>query len=269
MAGLRKSAEAAENAQATATATEDNAANEQAQVVEQPDAAVAEPEVIPAGAPNPTPAAAAAPVVAAKPALPSLGKKFAGALIELENQIDPSSVDFDTFRRVTVGLDGFSDENEVALGKRIKVQVMSYNERYVVSPGVDDDEASKLVKFSLDGVNLDDGSGTVVDYIKQLKDVDGYENAASKKYLAIYGFLVASAETENSSFVEIDPADREIVNVQVPPRSFGKFSRYQIEQGVKISQGVVQPTDLLTLTQGKVKGKTKTYAEITFSRGDK
>ena len=190
------------------------------------------------------------------------GGKYKPALTSYQNVIDPSSLEFDTFRRITVGLDGFSDENEVELGKRIKIQIMSWNERFVVTPGVQNAEANEKVRYSLDGKVLDDGT-LVTDYLKVLREVDGYDKAALKKYLTIYGFLAGNEV--KGEMVDIDPAEREIVSVQVPPRSLPLFTRYQIETGVKVSQGVIAESDELVLTQEKVKGKTTTYASIKFS----
>lgn len=219
-----------------------------------------------------------APVVAANeekhvPAAPVKGgavvsaAKYRPALEEFHNQIDPASLDFDTFRRITVGLGGFSDEAKTKVGARLKVELMSYNDRFVVSPGVKNTEADEKVKFSLDGVHLDDGSGLVADYLKELKEVDGYDEASVKKYLNIYGFLVATSKTEDSEFVEIAPEDREIVSIQVPPRSYAKFTRLQLEMGVKVAQGIVPATNVIEIGFKSVAGKSTEYAEYTFKRG--
>ena len=190
------------------------------------------------------------------------GGKYKPALTSYQNVIDPSSLEFDTFRRITVGLDGFSDENEVELGKCIKLQIMSWNERFVVTPGVQNAEANEKVRYSLDGKVLEDGT-LVADYLKVLREVDGYDKASLKKYMTIYGFLVGNEI--KGEMVEIDPAEREIVSVQVPPRSLPLFTRYQIETGVKVAQGVIAESDELVLKQEKVKGKTTTYASIRIS----
>lgn len=203
-------------------------------------------------------------VAAPKQTALAVGSKYKPALEGFKNLIDPSSLDFDTFRRVTVGLDGFSDEAEVEMGKRIKIQLMSYNDRFICSPGKQDAESNDLVRYSLDGKTIDGTGELCADYIKKLVEVDGYEDASLKKYLNLYGFLVAVEE--KGELKEIDPADREIVSIQVPPRSYSKFTRFQIEDGVKVSQGILQETDTVVLSQAKVKGKTTTYAEITFGR---
>jgi Fe-S-cluster formation regulator IscX/YfhJ len=194
-----------------------------------------------------------------KTALALGGAKYQPALQEFKDQIDPSTLDFDTFPRVTVGLDGFSDDKDKDLGNVVKLKLMSWNERFIITPGVDNDEANALVAYSLDGKTIEATGQSTADYLKYLMETEGYKEASIKKYYAIYGFLV------ESNGAAVDPEDQSIVSIQVPPRSVSLFTRYQIERGVKISQGIVQPSDLLVLTMVKAKGKTKNYASIAFS----
>lgn len=258
--GLRKASDSATVDQTAAAATV-------APTIATPTAAPAfEPEVISANdaAVSAPPAASTATAVVVAPSgiLPALGAKYAPALQGYRDVIDPSSLDFDTFKRVTCGLDGFSDDQNNEMGKQLKIQLMSWNERYIITTTVDNDEANALVKYSLDGKSIDGTGQPVADYIKFLVS-EGYEDACSKKYYALYGFLVA--ESSEGALVEVPAADREIVAVQVAPRSVAQFTAYQLTHGVKVSQGLVKDTDLLLLTQEKKDGKTKKYASIKFS----
>lgn len=251
--GLRKPAENATAAAAPEFEDDSNVA-----VAEQP-------EVISASAPDPVqaPASTSNAISAAKPTAVAIGAKYKPALEQFKNQIDPSTLDFDTFPRVTVGLDGFSDDKKAELGKKIVLRMMSWNERYIVTPGKDDEEANALVKYSLDGKTIDGTGESVADYIKMLKEVEGYTDAACKKYYSIYGFM--TAHSKEGQLDQIDPAEQPIVSIQVPPRSVSLFTRFQIEHGVKVAQGIVPETDLVLLTQEKTTGKTKAYASIKFS----
>lgn len=258
--GLRKSADSATVDQTAAAATvapaivKSAAPSFEPEVISANDAAVA--------GVSAAPAAATAVVVAPSGILPALGAKYAPALQGFKDVIDPSSLDFDTFKRVTCGLDGFSDDQKKEMGKQVKMQLMSWNERYIVTTTVDNDEANALVKYSLDGKSIDGTGQLVADYIKFLVS-EGYESACSKKYYALYGFLVATSP--EGALTEVPAADREIVAVQVAPRSVAQFTAYQLTHGVKVSQGLVKDTDLLLLTQEKKTGKVKAYASIKFS----
>lgn len=192
-----------------------------------------------------------------------LGSKFKTALVEYENVIDTSQLQFDTFPSVTVGLDGFSMGDD-DLGKRIKIRLMSWNKRYIVTAAEDNEEANKLVKFSHDGKVLDDDpSISVAQRVAYLK-AEGYDKACMKEYYQLYGFLIA--KEKGGQLVDLDIDDQSLVTVQCPPRSIAQFQRYQIEMGIKQASGkVLTAPDELVLTQVKEKGSTKNYAKILFS----
>lgn len=191
-------------------------------------------------------------------------KKFVGALSNLENVFDPASLDFNTFPRVVVGLDGFSDDSDNDLGKEIGIEVLSFNTRFTISPGVDSEEAKPHVRFSLDGKVLDCPSNpeehgmAVTDYLDTLRTTMGYKDASMKEYVSIYGFMTYA----NSAM--IDPADRQIVGLQVPPQSRPLFDRYKITQGLLQSRGVAPKHAGIRCQQEKVTGGNRKYAQIKF-----
>lgn len=200
----------------------------------------------------------------AKAGAVAVTKKLTGALSEYENQFDSASIGFGTFPRVTVGLDGFSKDATTDLGKEIKIEVMSYNNRWVASPGTDDEEAKKHVRYSNDGKTIastgDDNGMDIMEYIQEMKTVHGLSDAGLKEYLAIYGFLTFA------NGAEIDEADREIIELQVPPQSKARFQRHQITEGVKIARNVSSATPFVTCTQEKIVNGAKKYALINFSK---
>ena len=139
------------------------------------------------------------------------------------------------------------------------MEVLSFNDRYVLSTGEDDPKSNELVRFSLDGKFVDGTGEPVNDYLDSLRE-QGYEGASVKKYLAIYGML----EHEDMS---------EIVQIQVPPTSVSRFTRHQINEGVRISRLRAQGQEVvessrIKLTQFKQKGKSSQYAMIDFSSAD-
>jgi Fe-S-cluster formation regulator IscX/YfhJ len=212
--------------------------------------------------PRPSTSTAVAPVVK-KELSEIIGSKFQPALQEFKDVIDPASLEFDTFSRITVGLDGFSDDQEKDLGKVIKLRLMSWNKRYIVTAGEDDKTANELTRFSLDGITLDNDGSLAADWVKVLKETHGYKDAAIKEYYQLYGFLIATSESGN--LVDVPEEDQIIVSIQCPPRSKAQFTNYQITMGVKVSKGILPASDEIVLTQAKEKGKTKSYAKILFS----
>lgn len=189
--------------------------------------------------------------------LAKVGSKFVQAFEEQKNQFDPRSLDYDTFPRITVGLDGFSDDSQTEYGKELTLQILSWNETHSVSPGGPiTPESTKLVRYSLDGLVIDETGESTHDYVKRLIEVEGYTDASIKKYVALYGMVVGGTH------------EGRMVSVQIPPRSVAKFSGYRIEQGVKIASGQVEAgADIIKLTQIKVDGKSAKYAAVQFSAG--
>lgn len=251
---------AGEGAEAASTVTvgsEAEAAAETRQAAAEAAEASRPPEVVIAA----TQAALA--IVEAHKGAVAVSKKFIGALADKENVFDPAALDFNTFPRITVGLDGFSMDDGTDLGKTIAIEVMSFNDRWVASPGTDDEEAKKHVRYSLDGKTIDstgdDNGQDIFAHIDQLKKVHGYEDAGLKKYQAVYGFLCSSNDEE------IPAEDREIVGLQVPPQSRALFDRYRITQGVKIQRKLVSDSDIVICRQEKKTGGTKKFALINFA----
>lgn len=189
--------------------------------------------------------------------LAKVGNKFVQAFEAQKNAFDPRSLDYDTFPRLTVGLDGFSDDSKTDYGKEITLQILSWNETHSVSPGGPiTPESTKLVRYSLDGITIDETGESTAEYVKFLKESEGYFEASIKKYVALYGMLVGGAH------------EGRMVSVQIPPRSVAKFQGYRIEHGVKVASGQADAnSDVVKLTQIKVDGKSTKYAAVQFSAG--
>lgn len=205
----------------------------------------------------PQPQASLPAVAPANPVSTAVRAKFGPALEEFKDLISLDSVEFNTFTRVTVGLDGFSDDQKKDLGKMIKLQLMSYSDTYTLSPGVQDPDATQHVRFSNDGKTVNGTGQSCAEYIEQLRTVEGYKDASMKHYLVIYGQLI------EANGKEIPAEDRQIIAMQVPPQSRAMFTRLQLEMGIKIAQGVAQATDVLVCRQEKRDGSVK-YAVISF-----
>lgn len=186
--------------------------------------------------------------------------KYQVAYADFENVIDPTTVEFNTFKRITVSLDGFEDDQKADLGKEIHLDLMSFNSRWVVSPGTQDAEATELVRYSADGKTIDQTGEDVQEYLQNLIKIEGYKDASVKQYLSVYGFLTYA------NGAPIDAIDRSLVCVQVPPQSRALFDRFRIETGFKVAAGVMEETSEIVLTQSKQQGKTAKFAVINFSR---
>lgn len=199
-------------------------------------------------------APAAAPTAVAKPVA-----KFVPALSEYNNAIPIETIEgmgIGGLPRVTVDLGGFTMQ-EKPLGNQIKIQLLSWNVKYAIVTGSTDAEANEHYKVSYDGVNLV-GGGNVEEYLSWLKNVKGYEKAAKKQYVDLWGFLTFA------NGKDLPEDECKTVNVQVSPYSVSKFHAFQLDLGIRQARGMaVSDTIVLNAERGKM--GSNNFGYITFS----
>ncbi len=200
-------------------------------------------------------------LAAAKNTAVGAAMKFKPALASLENAIDPTNISFGIFPKVTVSAGGFMLDGDQNIGPDMVLEIMSWNKRWVASPGSNDKEAAELARFSIDGVHVDGEDTLLLDYVRHMKDVLGYDKAAIKEYFAVWGELVSDKDGV------VAPEDRRIVELQCSPKTVGQFQRYQIELGMKVSRGIVQETNLVKCHANVGKQDKNTFGYATFTAG--
>lgn len=211
---------------------------------------------------NDAPQASPTPVaVAPTLSLPKVGGKYKPALADLMNVIstdDLEAMGASVFPRITADLGGLVVDRKDELGKVIKVEVVSWNLRYVITPGVVDAEANEKVRMSYDGVHLNGSTEMVRDYLDALK-AQGYEKADIKLYGDLWCTLMATDKGE------LDPESQRMVQVQMSPQTLAKFKAFQLEQGIKEARGLVAPTSVLVIrAESKTLGSNR-FGIMTFA----
>lgn len=187
--------------------------------------------------------------------------KFKAALADKENVIPPGDLAFGTYDKITAAGGGvFMLEGETSLGEDITLEVISWNRRWVASPGANDDEATKLAKFSTDGKHLDGEDTLLLDYIRYLKETAGYENAKVKEYFAIWGEMVTSTKQG-----DVAPADRHIYELQCSPETVKKFNGWRMEHGMKVARGIFPESSLVKCHANIGKNGKNTFGYATFN----
>lgn len=118
-----------------------------------------------------------------------------------------------TFPKVTANNAGTLEIDREDLDKAVIVRILSVNPRFAIVPGVDGDEASKLVRYSYNNHDVENEDMTVAEYIEHLK-VLGYEKAEVKTYADLWVNILDSEVVDES----------EIVQVQLSPQSVGQWN---------------------------------------------
>ncbi len=185
-------------------------------------------------------------------------------LKQLQNAIPTTELEnlgIGVFPRITVGLDGFSRDKTVELGKKIAIEVLSWSYVWLVTTGEqNNDEANKLIRSSYDGKHLKGGEGSVEDYVKYLKS-EGYDKTQVKQYAEVYCNLVWS---EVKGDVSAD--EQEIMQVSLSPQTVGQWGRYLLESGLRKAKGI-EDSNVVTLeAQRRIIGSNK-FGIATFQTG--
>lgn len=203
-------------------------------------------------------------IVAVKPnslGLALKGGKLSNPFLELQNVIDVDqvrSIGVGTFPKVTADLGGaVIDKRE--LGKSIVIDLVSFNDRWTIHPGTDDDETVSYMRTSYDGETLENETMTAKEYLEHLK-AEGFDKANMKKYCDIWGTLESS---ENEGVIPED--ERELVQVQLSPQSLKQWTGYQVNQGLLAARGI-QPTTRIKLTQERGESNSRKFGYFKFSK---
>lgn len=183
--------------------------------------------------------------------------KLADYLIFADKK-DGFVVDYGTLPRIKADNGEFYDNEDRALGKIIKFQVMSYNTRWTITPS-DKAAPTELLKFSLDGEYLDDGSGIrMADHLADLKK--NWPKARAAEYLEL---IVNLVETEAKSNLVGN-----LVQLQLSPTSKKEFESFRLQTSFKMTQGLLNSNaaDLVMATAKKATNANKeSWTKFIFS----
>lgn len=170
----------------------------------------------------------------------------------LENAMP--SLDFGVLPRL-VGSNGqVMDGDKKMLGTFVEGQLISWNNTFVVSPGDDTPEAKEAVRYSKDGQTIDGTGESVAAYLKKLREVDGYDEAAVKQYCELVVLLSKSEK----------PSDHvgNMVVISLSPQSRKLFEGYRYQESVKVA---LKKRSAEGIEQIKVSTEVKSQGQNTFT----
>lgn len=156
--------------------------------------------------------------------------------------------------RLKTGSGVIRDENALNYGAWIKLELMSWQEFWTISPGDDSAEAKETVRYSADGVTIDSTGESVDEYVEFLR-TEGYDDARKKKYTLVVGYLEAADK----------PVDTvgQVVSVSLSPKSAELFNRFRLNKSVRLARGVDKPEAVGTLFI-RVRSESKNGKDYTL-----
>ena len=198
--------------------------------------------------------AAASSVAVARPAA-----KFAVAFADKNNVFDTATVEGLSLAAPALkGEQGSIFKGDEDLGSKIRIEIISFNHRWVVGTGEDDKEAKDYFRVSYDNQTISGDSGDLAAYIESLK-AQGFSKAKKSPYLDVWAFLVW---TEKGGDVPVD--SREICRLQCSQTSLGAFTAFATTRGLLESKGLAKPIDVIEVhAETRVNGSNK-YTNFSF-----
>jgi len=196
-------------------------------------------------------------------AAPKMG--YTAALQDLHLQID-----LDTVRSLGVGTlpklvadrAGFeigSGNDKQEMGNWIDFKVVSYNDRWLVTAGVEGEEGTALLRTSYDGQTLEEEEMSVKEYLDYLRR-EGYSKASLRHYNDLYGFIVRSEKGGKAAEGNVD-----LIQLQLSPTSAKAWKAYLVQAGVNARYTGKPATDTVRATIARREYNGNKFAAIAFS----
>lgn len=153
------------------------------------------------------------------------------------------------------------DGNGIILGPEIHFQLVSTQDNFAVTPGVDDDEASQYVRYSDDGKMLKDGVTTVAEHLKILKDL-GYAKAKCQQRIVLVGAMTKCDKKPDLV--------GELFQIDLPPTSLSKFKTFKIQTAWKTAKGKLDAENVLFVkaTAEPTSANGRDWTMVNFAASD-
>lgn len=179
---------------------------------------------------------------------------------------DAFTVEWDTLRSLKVTNGNVLDnQTGKTLGDTVGLELLSYQDQWVISPGVDGDEAKEHVRYSTDGETTTNGEDCN-EYLAQMKK-SGFDEAKMSKRTVVCGSLFDIGEKGRKECKDIQDS---LVQLSLAPTSKASFDRYMMDQAFKIGKGIIDPTgaERLKLECNVVTKGKNSWTVVNFSRYD-
>jgi hypothetical protein len=154
----------------------------------------------------------------------------------LETLKDAFPLEFDTLRQLVMTNGNITDKaTGRVLGAAMAVEILTFQDQWVVSPGTEGDDGKEDVRYSNDGKTTTKGED-VATYLAQLKS-SGYPKANVSERVVL-GLAIVELSAKGKK--EMPDLEGTLAQISLPPTSKATFKRYQMDQAYKIGRGFVE-----------------------------
>ena len=174
--------------------------------------------------------------------------------------------EFDTLRGLKLSNGNIVDnQTSKPLGDVVGLELLSYQDQWVISPGVDGDEGKEHVRYSDDSITTSKGDDCK-EYLARM--VNGpYPEAKMSRRTVIAGSLFDIGTKGGKDLKELQD---ELVQFSLAPTSKAAFDRYMMGQAFKIGKGIIAADGAtrIRITAEPVSRNKKDWTQAAFSRYD-
>lgn len=149
---------------------------------------------------------------------------------------DAFRVEWDTLRGLKIS-NGNVVDNQTGkpLGDTVGLEILSYQDQWVISPGTEGDEGKEEVRYSDDGQTTTKGEDCN-EYLAKLKVI--FPKAAMTKRMVVAGSIFDIGDKGRKTLPELQDS---LVQISLAPTSKAAFDRYTLDQAFKITKGFLEP----------------------------
>lgn len=174
---------------------------------------------------------------------------------------DAFHVDWNTLESLKATQGQFlAKADDSTFGPEIGFELLSHQKQFVVSPGTDDDDDNKLVRYSDDGITCNTGED-VKEYRQSLVDA-GYPDAGVTERVVLVGSVFNPG-------LKTDCKDK-LMQISLAPSSKALFDRHQLQTTFNVGRGNWSPegvTRLRMTCKVQTKGKNS-WTQVNFTKYD-
>lgn len=213
--------------------------------------------------------AATSTAVAEAPAKTSaLAVKSNGAAAVMRNNVfsdtkDAFTIDYDSVPRLKAEQGEIvTADDDVSLGQTVDLQVMSYQESWVASPG-DNKADIELLKFADNSTTAEDGTN-LDEHVESLKAM-GYTEAHKQHRLIVVGELVKVGGEYDGELME------QLVQINLPESGRRSFKSHSLQATFRVAKGkcTAEEAHCMRFTAVKAKSKNdKAYTKTVVGFAD-
>lgn len=171
-------------------------------------------------------------------------------------------VDWNTLESLKATQGAFMDKTDnKSLGDTIGFELLSHQKQFVISPGSDDEEDNKHVRYSDDGITTTTGEDCK-DYLQSLLATGDFPDAKMTERVVLVGAVFDPGK---------QPSYKDkLMQISLAPTSKALFDRHQIQCSFNVGRGIWSPDGITRLRMTCVaKNKNKRdWTEVTFSKYD-